>query len=134
MVGMCRIVGHRRQLIMLLLLLAQNLMNIILAHFLDRCDFCLFITGAANSVSVPLMHFLLYSSYAHDHSRSQKVIAYNTSIDGKEDMLSLCGSLISVLEGLELLSEVCSQYWYFAWGIFNPIDYSSIFLQQIRLG
>lgn len=41
MVGMCRIVGHRSQLIMLLLLLAQNLMNIILAHFQDRCDFLL---------------------------------------------------------------------------------------------
>lgn len=80
MVGMCRIVGHRSQLIMLLLLLAQNLMNIILAHFQD-------------------------SSYAHDYGRSQKVIAYDTSLDSKEDMLSLCGELISVLERLELLSE-----------------------------
>ncbi|KAG8376000.1 hypothetical protein BUALT_Bualt09G0017500 [Buddleja alternifolia] len=35
MVGMCRIVGYRNRLIMLLLLLAQNLMNIILSHFED---------------------------------------------------------------------------------------------------
>ncbi|XP_051130999.1 nuclear pore complex protein NUP205 [Andrographis paniculata] len=33
MVGMCRIIGHGSRFIMLLLLLAQNLMNIILAHF-----------------------------------------------------------------------------------------------------
>lgn len=44
MVGMCKIVGHRSRLIMLLLLLAQNLMNIILAHFKDwyNCVFLLF--------------------------------------------------------------------------------------------
>ncbi|KAL6555058.1 hypothetical protein OROGR_006316 [Orobanche gracilis] len=35
MASMCRIVGHWSRLIILLLLLAQNLMNIILAHFQD---------------------------------------------------------------------------------------------------
>ncbi|XP_011093564.1 nuclear pore complex protein NUP205 isoform X1 [Sesamum indicum] len=35
MVSMCRVVGQRSRLIMLLLLLAENLMNIILAHFQD---------------------------------------------------------------------------------------------------
>ncbi|KAK4397040.1 Nuclear pore complex protein [Sesamum angolense] len=35
MVSMCRVVGQRSRLIMLLLLLAQNLMNIILGHFQD---------------------------------------------------------------------------------------------------
>lgn len=39
MVGMSRIVGQRSRLIMLLLLVAQNLMNVILAHFQDRCNF-----------------------------------------------------------------------------------------------
>ncbi|KAK6156483.1 hypothetical protein DH2020_010731 [Rehmannia glutinosa] len=73
MVGMCRIVGHRSRLIMLLLLLAQNLMNIILAHFQD--------------------------------SQSLKVIAYGTPHDAKEDLHSICGELIPVLERLELVSE-----------------------------
>ncbi|XP_042036809.1 nuclear pore complex protein NUP205-like isoform X2 [Salvia splendens] len=80
MVGMCRIVGHRSQLIMLLLLLSQNLMNIILVHFQD-------------------------SSNAHDYRHSQKAITYDTSLDDKEDMLLLCGELVSVLERLESLSE-----------------------------
>ncbi|XP_047969784.1 nuclear pore complex protein NUP205 isoform X2 [Salvia hispanica] len=80
MVGMCRIVGHRSQLIMLLLLLSQNLMNIILVHFQD-------------------------SSNAHDYRHSQKAITYDSSLDDKEDMLSLCGELVSVLERLESLSE-----------------------------
>ncbi|KAL8040622.1 hypothetical protein ABFX02_10G109900 [Erythranthe guttata] len=68
MVGMCKIVGHRSRLIMLLLLLAQNLMNITLAHFND--------------------------------SNSLKALS-----DAKEELHSLCGRLIPVLERLELVNE-----------------------------
>lgn len=110
MLGMCRIVGHRSQLIMLLLLLSQNLMNIILAHFQDRYA-TYFYSLWWYVIPVPLMHFLMCSSYAHDHRRSQKAIAYDTSLDAKEDMHSLCGELVSVLERLELLSEVCCLNW-----------------------
>ncbi|KAL8483667.1 hypothetical protein ACS0TY_026375 [Phlomoides rotata] len=67
MVGMCRIIGHRSQLITLILLLAQNLMNIMLAHFQDS--------------------------------------SFNTPLDAKEDLHSLCGELIPVLERLELVNE-----------------------------
>lgn len=65
------------------------------------------ILDAADLIYVLLMHFPVYSSYAHDYRRSQKVIAYDTSLDDKEDMLSLCGELVPILERLQLLSEVC---------------------------
>ncbi|KAK4487351.1 hypothetical protein RD792_006029 [Penstemon davidsonii] len=38
-------------------------------------------------------------------SDSQKVVAYGNSIDAKEDLHSLCGELVPVLERLDLLSE-----------------------------
>lgn len=38
MLEMCQIVGDRNQLMTLLLLLAENVMNIILVHFQDRYD------------------------------------------------------------------------------------------------
>ncbi|KAL3643098.1 hypothetical protein CASFOL_013913 [Castilleja foliolosa] len=80
MASMCRIVGHWSRLITLWLLLAQNMMNIILAHFQD-------------------------SSYKKDYSPSLKVIEYRSPVDAKEDLPSLCGELIPVLERLESVSE-----------------------------
>ncbi|KAL6558480.1 hypothetical protein OROMI_018830 [Orobanche minor] len=67
MASMCHIVGHWSRVIILLLLLAQNLMNIILDHFQDS--------------------------------------AYGSSFDAKEDLPSLFGELIPVLERLEIVSE-----------------------------
>ncbi|KAL3825107.1 hypothetical protein ACJIZ3_021136 [Penstemon smallii] len=49
-----------------------------------------------------LMNILL--SHFQD-SDSQKVVAYGNSIDAKEDLHSLCGELVPVLERLDLLSE-----------------------------
>lgn len=39
MVEMCQIAGYRDQLISLLILLAENVLNIILVHFQDRYPF-----------------------------------------------------------------------------------------------
>ncbi|CAA0815850.1 Nuclear pore complex protein NUP205 [Striga hermonthica] len=80
MVAMCWFVGHWNRLIMLLLLLAQNLMNIILTHFHD-------------------------SSYAYRNSQSLKAITYDGPLNAKEDLPSLCGELIPILERLEIVSE-----------------------------
>lgn len=60
MVGMCRIVGHRSQFIMLLLLLAQNLMNIILAHFQDRYVTFLFLMLILNSRSADTFSYVQF--------------------------------------------------------------------------
>ncbi|XP_073285121.1 uncharacterized protein [Primulina huaijiensis] len=74
------IVGHRNRLIMLLLLLTQNVMNIVLAHFQD-------------------------SAYVNDYSHSMKVIAHSTQLDAEEDLHTLCGKSIPVLERFEALRE-----------------------------
>lgn len=94
MVGMCRIIGHRSQLIMLILLLAQNLMNIMLAHFQDRYNFPHISSWCCNVNNSSTDAISLSSSY-------------DTPLDAKEDLHSLCGELIPVLERLELVNEVC---------------------------
>lgn len=80
MVAMCQIVEHRNRLIMFLLLLTQNVMNIVLTHFQD-------------------------SAYVSEYSHSMKVIAHSTQLDAKEDLHTLCGNSIPVLERLEALRE-----------------------------
>ncbi|KAL6992058.1 hypothetical protein U1Q18_010169 [Sarracenia purpurea var. burkii] len=80
MVEMCHIAGNRDQLITLLLLLAENVMNIILVHFQD-------------------------SSYPCDLVAETKMITYGTKPDTGEDIIFLCGKLVPTLERLEFLSE-----------------------------
>ncbi|KAF5945828.1 hypothetical protein HYC85_016056 [Camellia sinensis] len=81
MVEMCHIAGNRDRLITLLLLLAENVLNIIFIHFQD-------------------------GSYQRDTGTSMKMITYSTKPDTEEDTPLLCGKLIPTLERLELLSEV----------------------------
>lgn len=80
MVEMCRIVGYRDQLVTLLLLLAENVLNIILVHFQDR-------------------------SSTYDSSRATNVLTYGTESESDEDQSALCTKLMPTLERLELLSE-----------------------------
>ncbi|KAI8022266.1 Nuclear pore complex protein NUP205 [Camellia lanceoleosa] len=81
MVEMCHIAGNRDRLITLLLLLAENVLNIIFIHFQD-------------------------GSYQRDTGTSMKMITYSTKPDTEEeDIPLLCGKLIPTLERLELLSE-----------------------------
>lgn len=81
MVEMCHIAGNRDRLITLLLLLAENVLNIIFIHFQD-------------------------SSYQRDTGTPTKMIMYSTKSDTEEeDIPLLCGKLIPTLERLELLSE-----------------------------
>lgn len=97
MLEMCQIVGDRNQLMTLLLLLAENVMNIILVHFQDRYH----IYGT--SLSFMAMQILLgLTSTGHCSSFECDNKRYS-----KDDLNLLCGKLISALERLELLSEVC---------------------------
>ncbi|XAR66900.1 hypothetical protein NMG60_11013275 [Bertholletia excelsa] len=80
MVEMCQIAGNRDQLITLLLLLAENVLNIVLIHFQD-------------------------DSYLKESCSAMKMIASSSSADSLEGIPLLCGKLISILERLEFLSE-----------------------------
>ncbi|KAM7512709.1 hypothetical protein LguiB_011584 [Lonicera macranthoides] len=81
MVEMCQIAGYRDQLITLLLLLAENVLNIILVHFQD-------------------------SSLMRDSSPAMRAITYGTTEnESGENLNLLCADLITTLERLELLSE-----------------------------
>ncbi|XP_059635097.1 nuclear pore complex protein NUP205 [Cornus florida] len=80
MVEMCHIAGNRDQLITLLLLLAENVLNIILIHFQDGFEL-------------------------GDSSEALKMITYGTKPDSGEELPLLCEKLIPTLERLELLSE-----------------------------
>ncbi|KAL1816058.1 hypothetical protein ACET3Z_018632 [Daucus carota] len=80
MVQMCQIVGYRDQLVTLLLLLAENVLNIILVHFQD-------------------------GSSTYDSNRATNVLTYGTESDSDEPLSALCTKLMPTLERLELLTE-----------------------------
>ncbi|GLT26191.1 hypothetical protein SLA2020_012740 [Shorea laevis] len=80
MVEMCQVAGNRDQLVTLLLLLAEQVLNVIVIHFQD-------------------------SSIASDTSRTVKIITYGAKSDSGQDISFLCGKLIPILERLELLNE-----------------------------
>nr|XP_048332077.1 nuclear pore complex protein NUP205 isoform X1 [Ziziphus jujuba var. spinosa] len=80
MVEMCQVVGHRDQLITLLLPLVEQVLNVILIHFQD-------------------------SSVLSDASGAMKTITYGGMSDSGQDISLLCGKLITTLERLELLNE-----------------------------
>lgn len=61
MVEMCQIVGYRDQLVTLLLLLAENVLNIILVHFQDGYALIvlvLILVTAVVSSALLITHFL----------------------------------------------------------------------------
>ena len=58
-----------------------------------------------------LILFFLGSSVKSDASGTMKTITYVAKSDSGDDISLLCGKLISTLERLELLSEVCFFYW-----------------------
>ncbi|XP_021760813.1 nuclear pore complex protein NUP205-like [Chenopodium quinoa] len=80
MVEMCQIVGDRDQLVTLLLLLAENVLNVILAHFQD-------------------------TSLMAGTNDTTKLITCTSDVESKQDLSSLCGKLLPILERLELLNE-----------------------------
>ncbi|XVE54418.1 hypothetical protein DITRI_Ditri03aG0079600 [Diplodiscus trichospermus] len=80
MVEMCQVAGNRDQLISLLLPLVEHVLNVILIHLQD-------------------------SSGVSDSNGSLKTITYGTKPDSGQEISSLCGKLIPLLERLELLSE-----------------------------
>ncbi|MED6124108.1 hypothetical protein PIB30_056009 [Stylosanthes scabra] len=77
MVEMCRVVAGRDQLILLLLPLAEHVLNIILIH-LQECS---------------------------DSNLVTKTTTYSAKHDPKQDIALLCGKLVPNLERLEVLSE-----------------------------
>ncbi|GAB2300342.1 hypothetical protein Dimus_034380 [Dionaea muscipula] len=80
MVGMCQIVGYSDQLLTLLLLMAENLLNVILIHFRDK------------TVMPPT-------------SEAVAMITDASDMVSKQNIASFCGTLIPTLERLKLLSE-----------------------------
>ncbi|KAK4781282.1 hypothetical protein SAY87_017388 [Trapa incisa] len=80
MVELCQVAGNRDQLVTLLLPLAEQILHVLLAHFQD---------------SLP----------SSDASQAIRAIAYSDKLDSGHDISSLCGTLIPVLERLELLSQ-----------------------------
>jgi nuclear pore complex protein Nup205 len=81
MMEMCQIAGYRDRLITLLLLLAENILNIILFHFQD-------------------------SSIMRESSPGIRTITYgNIEDDSGEDINVLCADLVPILERLESLNE-----------------------------
>ncbi|KAL2929631.1 hypothetical protein RDABS01_035041 [Bienertia sinuspersici] len=80
MVEMCQIVGDRDQLVTLLLILAEHVLNVILTHFQD-------------------------TSYMAGTNGAGKLITYTSDMESKQDLSSLCGKLLPILERLELLNE-----------------------------
>ncbi|KAK7258456.1 hypothetical protein RIF29_24034 [Crotalaria pallida] len=80
MVEMCRVVGSRDQLIILLLPLSEHVLNIILIHLQE-------------------------SHVASDSTLTTRTTTYGAKYDPKQDIAWLCGKLVPTLERLELLSE-----------------------------
>ncbi|XP_021855676.2 nuclear pore complex protein NUP205 [Spinacia oleracea] len=80
MVEMCQIVGDRDQLVTLLLVLAEHMLNVMLTHFQD-------------------------ASLMAGTNGTAKQIAYTSDVESKQDLSSLCGKLLPILERLELLNE-----------------------------
>lgn len=80
MMEMGRIAGTRDQLITLVILLAENVLNIILVHFQESLEL-------GDSVS------------------TMKTITYGSKHDSPKDVHTLWGELLSTLEKLELMSE-----------------------------
>ncbi|TYJ97812.1 nuclear pore complex protein NUP205 [Cucumis melo var. makuwa] len=82
MIEMCKVVGNKNQMITLLLPLAEYILNVILIHFQD-------------------------STFIPSGNANIKAISYHAESDSAQEITSLCGKLIPILERLELLSEVC---------------------------
>lgn len=80
MVEMCRVTGNRDRLIILVLLLAENLLNIFLIHFQN-------------------------SSIISDSSQAVKALTYGSNSQVEEDMITFCSKLLPILERLEVLKE-----------------------------
>lgn len=80
MIEMCKVVGNKNQMITLLLPLAEYVLNVMLIHFQD-------------STVIP------------DGNENIKAISYHAESDSAQEITSLCGKLIPILERLELLSE-----------------------------
>ncbi|PWA94300.1 Nucleoporin Nup186/Nup192/Nup205 [Artemisia annua] len=79
MVEMCRVAGNRDRLIILVLLLAENLLNIFLIHF--------------------------QKSSSSDSGEGIKAITYGSKGVVEEDLNSFCSKLLPILERLEALRE-----------------------------
>ncbi|XP_057538767.1 nuclear pore complex protein NUP205 isoform X1 [Amaranthus tricolor] len=80
MVEMCQIVGDRDQLVTLLLLLAEHVLNVILTHFQD-------------------------TSFMAETNGNRMLITYTSDKESEQELSSLCGKLLPILERLELLNE-----------------------------
>ncbi|KAK7304174.1 hypothetical protein RJT34_15273 [Clitoria ternatea] len=80
MVEMCRVVGSRDQLIILLLPLSEHVLNIILIHLQE-------------------------SSVEPDSTLTTESITYGAKHESQQDIALFCGKLVPTLERLELLSE-----------------------------
>uniref|UniRef100_A0A9I9CJL9 Nuclear pore complex protein NUP205 n=1 Tax=Cucumis melo TaxID=3656 RepID=A0A9I9CJL9_CUCME len=80
MIEMCKVVGNKNQMITLLLPLAEYILNVILIHFQD-------------------------STFIPSGNANIKAISYHAESDSAQEITSLCGKLIPILERLELLSE-----------------------------
>nr|GEW31502.1 nuclear pore complex protein NUP205 [Tanacetum cinerariifolium] len=79
MVEMCRVAGNRDRLIILVLLLAENLLNIFLIHF--------------------------RKSSSSDSGEGIKAITYGSKSVVEDDLNSFCVKLLPILERLEVLRE-----------------------------
>ncbi|XP_024980449.1 nuclear pore complex protein NUP205 isoform X1 [Cynara cardunculus var. scolymus] len=82
MVEMCRIAGNRDRLITLVLLLAENLLNIFLIHFQNSS-----------------------SSSSSESGEAVKALTYGSKEEAVEDLDSFCSKLVPILERLEVLRE-----------------------------
>ncbi|XP_022143113.1 nuclear pore complex protein NUP205 [Momordica charantia] len=80
MIEMCKVVGNKNQMITLLLPLAEYVLNVMLIHFQD-------------STVIP------------DGNANVKAISYHAESRSAQEITSLSGKLIPILERLELLSE-----------------------------
>ncbi|XP_008457616.2 nuclear pore complex protein NUP205 isoform X2 [Cucumis melo] len=80
MIEMCKVVGNKNQMITLLLPLTEYILNVILIHFQD-------------------------STFIPSGNANIKAISYHAESDSAQEITSLCGKLIPILERLELLSE-----------------------------
>lgn len=136
MVEMCRIVGYRDQLVTLLLLLAENVLNIILVHFQDGYapSNCVSFNACNVSCLYFVDHLSSYRSSTYDSSRATNVLTYGTESDSCEDQSALCTKLMPTLERLELLSEVRCPYFPFETSISCVLQMYNNLLQQLGLG
>ncbi|XP_071686120.1 nuclear pore complex protein NUP205 isoform X2 [Rutidosis leptorrhynchoides] len=79
MVEMCRVAGNKDRLITLVLLLAENLLNIFLIHFQNN--------------SLP------------DSSQANKALTYASTREVEDDLNAFCSKLLPIVERLEVLRE-----------------------------